>query len=80
MQKNLAEVQGMMRRPVLFKRVVDNLERKFGPRVWKALNARITVFGLYSVNMGESVKVFKHRDHLIIIFRDLILHVAARCI
>lgn len=70
----------MMRRLVLFKRMVDNLERKFGFRVWKVLNVRIIVFGFYLVNMGELVKVFKYRDYLIIIFRDLIFYVVVRCI
>lgn len=38
--------------------------RKIGPRLWKALNARLIVFGIYPVNMGEPVKIFKQSPDL----------------
>lgn len=50
----------MARRWVLSKGVVDDgsIECKLGPGLWKALNARLIMFGLYSVNTGEAGKGF----------------------
>lgn len=77
--KELAEFQKIMR-PILFKGVVDDKSRKCGPKSWKALSASLVVFRLYPVNMREQVKVFNEITWSNVIFRDLILYIAARCI